>query len=285
MPNRDHRAELERLLQMTASRTPATPRASRDWFRIENASRDVTDVYIYDAIGGGLFGEGVTARDFVPALAKITSPQITLHLNSPGGEVFDGVAIYNALRSHPAKVIARVEGIAASAASFIAMAGDQILMAPHSSMMIHEVRGIVFGTADQMRSEADLMEKVTSTIANIYQERAGGSVREWLNAMHDTTWYEDQEAVDAGLADAVDGPAAPQNHFDLSHYAHVPPHLVAEVSDSPLTPTERDAERALRDVGLSQRAAKAVLAHGWEPSTTRDADDGRLLAGLLALRA
>lgn len=192
----------------------------KGWFSIENKSTQddgtsSTKVMIYDEIGFW----GVTASEFAKELAAIDTDNIDLHLNSPGGEVFDGVAIYNALKMHPAKVIVHVDSLAASAASFIAQAGDEIEMARNSTMMIHDGIGMVYGNAADMTAAADLLNKLSNNIADIYAQRAGGTVEEWRAFMQEEIWYTPQEAVDAGLADRVvggdDEPAA-ENKWDLS---------------------------------------------------------------------
>ena len=115
---------------------------SEAWYRIENKSDDAVEVLLYDEIGGWW---GLTADDFAKDLAAVKAKQITLRINSPGGDVFDGLAIYNSLRLHPADVTCRVEGLAASAASFIAMAGDTIQVCRGSMMMIHDAMGFGIG--------------------------------------------------------------------------------------------------------------------------------------------
>ncbi|WP_424891797.1 head maturation protease, ClpP-related [Streptomyces sp. XH2] len=186
----------------------ARPRASlrqgrTDWYRITNLADGAAEVSIYDEIGYW----GVTASDFIAELKAIDSSEITLRLNSPGGEVFDGIAIMNALRAHPARVTTHVDGIAASIASVIAMAGDRIVMQPHSQMMIHDGSGLCIGNAADMREMADLLDKQSDNIAAIYAERAGGTVKQWRTRMLAETWYSADEAVEAGLADEVAKPA------------------------------------------------------------------------------
>ncbi|MFI9235777.1 head maturation protease, ClpP-related [Streptomyces sp. NPDC053079] len=194
MPIRDH---------VKTARPRATLRQGRnDWYRIKNLADGATEVAIYDEIGYW----GVTASDFIAELKSIDSTEITLRLNSPGGEVFDGIAIMNALRSHPARVTTHVDGIAASIASVIAMAGDRIIMQPHSQMMIHDGSGLCIGNAADMREMADLLDKQSDNIAGVYAERAGGTVKQWRTKMLAETWYTAQEAVEAGLADEVAKP-------------------------------------------------------------------------------
>jgi ATP-dependent Clp endopeptidase proteolytic subunit ClpP len=195
-------------------------RGGHDWFRIENAKSDAAEVWIYDEIGYW----GTTADDFARALAEVDAKSITLRLNSPGGSVFDGVAIYNALRSHPATVAVQVDGVAASIASVIAMAGDTVTMGRGTRMMIHNPSGLAMGTAADMRELADLLDELAKDIAGFYSARAGGSVDQWRASMDAETWYSAQEAVDAGLADSVlgadDTPKDAAKTFDLTAYGY-----------------------------------------------------------------
>lgn len=173
------------------------------WYSVQNMSTDLADISIYDEIGLN----GVTATDFVNELRSVAAHNINLRINSPGGSVFDGIAILNSLRSHPANIHVVVEGIAASSASFIAMAGDSIEMAPQSVMMIHDAHGVAMGNAADMRSLADLLDKTSENIASVYAQRTGKPTDHWRQAMQNNngegTWYSDQEAVDAGLADRI----------------------------------------------------------------------------------
>lgn len=171
------------------------------WYSISNLADSRAEISIYDDIGGS----GVTASDFVRDIAAIKATAITLRINSGGGSVWDGVAIYNSIRRHPATVTAYVDGIAASAASFIAMAADKVLMSPHSQMMIHEAAGLSIGTADDMRQMADILDKSSDNIAAIYAKKAGGTTEEWRTRMRAETWLSDEDAVTLGLADGIDG--------------------------------------------------------------------------------
>lgn len=182
---------------------PAQAQVGR-WYEIKNIATDRAEVAIYDEIGFW----GVTASDFVRDLQGVQAKNITLHINSPGGDVFDGIAILNALRQHSATVDVVIDGLAASAASFIAMAGDTITMAPNAMIMIHEASGLVIGNAEDMTEMAALLDKTSANIANVYAQRAGGTAEDWRQAMRVETWYSDQEAVDAGLADAILGAEA-----------------------------------------------------------------------------
>lgn len=193
------------------------PAPAGDWFRITNAAKARTArVDIYDAIGWD-----ESAKDFVGKINALDVDQIDLHLNSPGGDAYDGIAILNALRDHPARVVATVDGMAASAASFIAMAGDEVVMNRNSELMIHDAAGLAVGNSETMKDLAGRLDKMSDNIASIYAERAGGTVPDWRKAMRAETWYSAQEAVDAGLADRVAAKADPKAeavkaHFDVS---------------------------------------------------------------------
>lgn len=200
----------------TARPLASLKQGRNDWYRIENATSEASaaTVHIYDEIGYW----GVTAQDFVRELQAVDAGRIDVHLNSPGGEVFDGIAIMNALKQHQAHVTVIVDSLAASIASVIAMAGDRVVMAKNATMMIHEGSGLAIGNAADMREMADLLDKVSDNIASVYAERAGGEVAEWRERMRAETWYSADEAVAAGLADEV-MPApdkTPTDTWDLS---------------------------------------------------------------------
>lgn len=177
---------------------------ARSWYRIANRDGSPTVVHIYDEIGVW----GVTAADLAGEIDDLDVDELTVAVNSPGGSVFDGLAIFNSLRNHRARVTTRVDGIAASAASFIVQAGNDRVMMSGSEMMIHPAQGLGYGDAAVMRDLADLLDKQTGNIASIYAERSGRPADEFLDAMNAgdmrATWYTADEAVEAGLADRVD---------------------------------------------------------------------------------
>ncbi|MFB6937578.1 head maturation protease, ClpP-related [Streptomyces chartreusis] len=172
---------------------------ARSWFRITNqADPDEAEVMIYDEIGRWW---GTSADDLIAELRQITSPRIRLRINSPGGSVFEGVAIANAFRSHAASVTVQVDAVAASIASVIAMAGDRIEMAPNSMMMIHDASGLCYGNAAEMEEMAELLDLLSDNIADAYAARAGGTREQWRDRMRAETWYLPDDAVENGLAD------------------------------------------------------------------------------------
>lgn len=159
----------------------------------------VAELYLYDEIG--MFG--ITAQQLVDELAEVQADRIEVHLNSPGGDVFDGIAIFNALVQSQAGIDVHVDALAASVASVIAMAGDTVTMGRYATMMIHQGWGVTIGDAEDMRSMADLLDKTDANIAQVYADRAGGDVDEWMDRMRAETWFSADEAVRAGLADSV----------------------------------------------------------------------------------
>lgn len=176
-----------------------------DWFRLENrVDENRAELYLYDEIGW----MGTSAADFAAQLSEINVASIDVHINSVGGSVFDGIAIFNALRTHPAHVTTQVDSAAVSIASVIAQAGDRRIMVSGSQMMIHEAWGLAIGFADDMREYADLLDRQTDNIAGIYAERVGGSGKKahFLTLMRGEKWFNADEAVAEGLADEVLSP-------------------------------------------------------------------------------
>ncbi len=174
--------------------------SNRDWYRIVNKKDDpAPELFIYGEIGW----DGITAEDLIRDLAAVDADQITVRINSPGGSVFGGVAIYNALRTHPAEVTVLVDSIAASIASVIAQAGDTRTMVQHSQMMIHEANGIAIGSGSEIREYAELLDKQTDLIADIFATRSGKPASMFKSLMSSESWFTADEAVATGLADDV----------------------------------------------------------------------------------
>jgi ATP-dependent protease ClpP protease subunit len=219
MPDTDLDRAIEQLQRMRSPRSE-----SRAWYEITNAAdkKRTAKIRIYDEIGWW----GTSARTFAQELDDLDVDEIDLRLNSPGGNAWDGLAIYNSLRAHPATVTVTVDGMAASAASYIAMAGDKVLMNRGSQMMIHDASGIVIGNASDMEKYAIALNKLSDSIASVYAARAGGSTAEWRDVMREEAWYKADEAVAAGLADEVvndtgsDSEATARAPFDLTAYAY-----------------------------------------------------------------
>lgn len=232
--------------------------------KIENKI-DETTVYLYDEISWW----GIKAEQFVKDLGSITTSTIHLRFNTPGGSVFDGMAIYNAIKQHKAKVIGHVDGLAASISSVILMACDEIRMGEGGFIMIHEPWSMVVGSSDEMRKEADLLDKVEDTIINTYMNKCKKKKEEVKSMMEEETWLNATEAMEMGFCDCMDNDDEDEKKkkakaqsilFDLSAFANVPDSL----KESKPAPTIRDMEHALRDVGCSQKQAKDILAEGFK---------------------
>lgn len=168
--------------------------------KILNKAGDSAEIQFYDEISPW----GINALEFNKQLKDIQAKEITLRISSPGGDVFDGLAIMNALRDHPARVTTIVDGIAASAASFIAVgASDYIHMQPQSQMMIHDAWGLCMGDAKEMEKTKVALDKTSDQLAEIYAARAGGEASDWRETMREEAWFTPDEALEAGLIDSI----------------------------------------------------------------------------------
>jgi ATP-dependent Clp protease, protease subunit len=202
------------------------------------------EIMIYDAIGSGMFG-GVSAKDFVTDLKQLKDMEsITVRLNSPGGEVFDGTAIYNALLNHPANIEMHIDGMALSMASVIAMAGNKVVMAENAMMMIHDPSISVSGSASHLRKTADTLEKTKTAIVNAYARKTGKQQDELSALMSVETWMSADEALCHGFIDEVSSPIDMVAHVDLSpfNFKHVPEQL----SKTPEQPIDQAQIEALK---------------------------------------
>lgn len=247
------------------------------WYEIRNKTdREAPDgeqsstaeIFIYGEIGWD-----VGADSFARDLAALDVDDLHVHINSPGGLAWDGVAIMNALRRHKAKITATVDGIAASAASIITMGADHIVMNRGSELMIHDAWGFTFGNATEMEKAAEVLHKLSDSLADIYAARAGGGSEKWRAAMRRETWYSAEEAVEAGLADEwVDAPAV-KNSFDLSIFAHAGrAHAPSPHSSLPAEPVNRKGN-TMPDFGESVRHRLGIA---------ESTDDDAVLAALEA---
>ena len=186
---------------------------------------------MYDYIGADMFGEGITEGMVSSALANSDAKSVTLNINSPGGDAFVGVAIRNVLVQSNKTVKVNVVGLAASAASIIAMAGDTITMHAGSVMMIHPAQAISVGDATQMRKTAETLDTVTSSIADVYAAKTGLSKDDVMDMVNAETWMTADEAVAKGFATNVSKEkAAVKNTYDLKllNFHRVPDELTPE---------------------------------------------------------
>lgn len=205
--------------------------AERKWFSMfakttkdkEGKEQQEAEVLIYDYIGWG----GVMAKDFVTAFNALKNERITVGLNTPGGDVFDGLAIFNAIKNHAAHVTIRIDSLAASIGSVIALAGDTIQMAASAFLMVHNPWGLCVGNASEMRAMAATLEKVGGSLEKIYQRATGMSAKAVKLAMDEETWYTAEEAKAAGFVQEILGQGEEQaasaestRAFDLSSFGY-----------------------------------------------------------------
>lgn len=161
------------------------------------------EVFIYDAIGKSYFDDGVSANSFAQALKEMGQVgALDIYINSPGGSVFEGLAIYNQIKRFDAKKVVHIDGIAASIASVIAMAGDEVRIAANGMFMIHDPWGMAMGNAKDMRKEADALDKIRDVLLDNYVARTGGKREEISDWMAAETWMNADEALERGFATA-----------------------------------------------------------------------------------
>lgn len=246
---------------------------------------DAPEILIYDVIGEDPFFGGVSSMAVIDALSSVGSADtVRVRINSPGGDAFEGHAIYNALRRSPASIETHIDALAASAAATIAMAGDRIVMAENAFLMIHRAWGIEIGDAEEMQRVADMLNKLDRSIAGIYSGRSGKTVTRALRMMSDETWMSASDAKAEGFADAIEGRSGARNRFDLSVYDRVPEEIES-LEDEPTReagpPTRRQLERAMQDAGLTRKQARELSAYYTDDSVTRDAGGGAELDDLV----
>lgn len=176
------------------------PVNQKSWFRMQAKEDQTVDIYIYDEIGGW----GISARRFTEDLISLGNlSHINLHIHSPGGEVFDGIAIYNQLKNHSATITVFIDGLAASMASVIAMVGDTVIMPKNAMMMIHKPWGVSWGDANDMREYADLLDKLENVLIPAYVAKTGKTTEEITAMLEQETWLDGDECVEHGFADKV----------------------------------------------------------------------------------
>jgi ATP-dependent Clp endopeptidase proteolytic subunit ClpP len=246
--------------------------AKRTWFTAQAAvdSEGAADIAIYDEIGGWGVGAG-DFRDALDALGPVK--KIDLRLNSPGGDVFDGLAIYNMLQRHPAEVGVTVDGIAASIASLVAMAGDTITMPENALMMIHNPSGMAMGEAADMDEVGGALRKVGQAMAATYARRTG-QTPEAIGAMMDArTWMTAQEAKDNGFADQVSAPVQMAARFDPRKLLPGAPAAISAKIIAAYDPDNDGDDDALEAIGYIGQAIDSLADAVGCLTGTGDEDD------------
>jgi ATP-dependent Clp endopeptidase proteolytic subunit ClpP len=189
----------------------------KNWFEFTNKGEKNADIWIYSEVGG----YDVNAQSFIKELQEVKDKDINVHINSLGGDVFDGLAIYNALKNHAKQVTIKIEGIAASIASVIAMAGDKIEMAENSLFMIHNPFVMAGGDATELRKTASILDKIRDEIANIYTTKSSQDVDTLVGLMEVETWFNAIEANELGFANGITQPIKVENNYDISKFNNI----------------------------------------------------------------
>jgi ATP-dependent Clp endopeptidase proteolytic subunit ClpP len=243
-------------------------RTMKKWFEIKNKA-EKAEIWVYEQIGVDWWtGDGMTAKAFQKELAGINASQIDLHINSPGGEVFDGITIYNLLKQHKATVTTYIDGLAASIASVVALAGDTIIMAENALMMIHNPWGMAMGDSADMRKMADELDIVSGSIAKAYISKTGKNESDIVDMMDAETWMTADEALEMGFIDQI------TEKMDMAACVKFVPtmvqakfkHIPEKLGSPKQTPeNERDFEAFLRDAGgFTRKEAKSIVADGFK---------------------
>jgi len=187
------------------------------WYNIQNKAGETADIYIFDEIGT----YGVTAQDFISEIKGLKDMPINLRINSLGGDVFDGMAMYNVIKRRESKTTVYIEGIAASIATIIALGADEVIMAENSLFMIHNAWGGTSGEAKDMRKTAETLDKITSELTDIYVKKTGLSYDTLAEMMNEESWLNAQEAFDLGFIDTISDSIKVAAKYDVSKFKNI----------------------------------------------------------------
>jgi len=187
------------------------------WYNIKNKAGSSTDVYIFDEIGMW----GVTAQNFISDIKDLKDTPINLRINSLGGDVFDGLAIYNVIKKRTAKTTVYIEGIAASIATIIALGADEVVMSENSLFMIHNASGGAMGESKDLQKTAQVLDKITRQLAEVYESKTGLSQETIQDMMDEETWLNAQEAFDLGFIDTISDAIKVAAKYDVSKFKNI----------------------------------------------------------------
>ena len=190
---------------------------NENWYNINSKASKVVDVYIFDEIGMG----GVNAQGFIEEIKSFKDSPMNLHINCVGGDVFDGMAIYNIIKKRTAKTTVYIEGIAASMGSVIALAADSVVMAENSLFMIHNAWGGAMGEAKEMKKTANLLDKISGEIADIYVKKTKLPYDKVKEMMDEETWLNAEEALELGFIDSISDAIKVAAKYDVSKFKNI----------------------------------------------------------------
>lgn len=188
-----------------------------NWYNINNAAGKAADIYIFDEIGN----YGITAQKFINDIKELKDMPINLRINSLGGDVFDGMAMYNVIKRREAKTTVYIEGIAASIATIIALGADEVIMAENSLFMIHNAWGGIMGDAKEMRKSAETLDKISSELTDIYSKKTGLSYDALSAMMDEETWLNAEEAYEFGFVDTISNAIKVAAKYDVSKFKNI----------------------------------------------------------------
>ena len=188
-----------------------------NWYNIENKAGKSADVYIFNEIGD----YGVTAQDFISEIKDLKNTPINLRINSLGGDVFNGMAIYNLIKKREAKTTVYIEGIAASIATIIALGADEVVMSENSLFMIHNAWGGTMGDAKEMRKSAQTLEKINKELTDIYVKKTRLPYNEISDMMDEETWLSAEEAYELGFVDTISDAIKVAAKYDVSKFKNI----------------------------------------------------------------
>lgn len=232
---------------MTSPHPQAREKRTESWFSMKAQTDDNADIYIYDEIGF----YGVTAKQFVSELQALGEVKhINLHINSPGGSIFEGIAIFNALKYHPASITVHIDGVAASMASVIAMVGNPVIMPANSFMMIHKPWAVAGGDADDMRDFAELLDKTEAVLIPAYAAKTGLTREVIAGMLKEETWMDGTQCVSLGFADQLIPAVQTMACIDskrIEEYENMPENL-----RNMLTPPQNSLTNASAQTGMSE---------------------------------
>ena len=250
----------------------------KSWYRI-TARHDGdagAEILIYDEIGRDFWGEGIAAEDLVKELSELDVETIDVRINSMGGQVFEGLAIFNALDRHPATITTHVDGMAASIASIIALAGETVNIAENAFMMIHNPHGFSMGDANAMRKMADVLDTLAGSLADTYSAKTGKSEKVIRAMMDEETWFNSEEALEAGLVDEVTAKMDVAASFDISKFKSVRPDVVERMA-AQIRPAAKSDDVADLEAKLAAIEAETARVEAATAALDSDRNDPDLV--------
>jgi ATP-dependent Clp protease protease subunit len=246
------------------------PLENKDWFKVENSTDDESEILIFSFIGWP-FND---SAEFVRAISSMKQKKILIRINSPGGDAFEANAMFNAIKDHPSKPITRIESLAASAASYIALAGKEKQAYKNTMIMIHEPMSGMWGNQHEFREVADILAQINENMVDMYVDNSNLGKKEIREMLKAETWMNAKTAKEKGFIDTIIEAGKPvKAEFDLSIFANVPSEFKVESHiEEPKELTEREVEKVLRSAGLSKSKARVLLARGWQSEPKEEID-------------